>query len=225
MAPHLQVDANIFRATWRIVQHDRKNIRVFRAILGISWLWVLGAVYLSQFPTMAKDIFGGDESVVTLFLTMFSLGVGVGSMLSSKLTRGLIDSRFTPHAAFGMAIFSFDLALACMGVAPLHNTPLGVSGFLDAWGNIRVLFDLFMIALSGGVFVVPLYAIMQHDSDADSRARTVATTNIVNAFFMVLSAIATALLVAVGYGFVHIAFTMAACSLLIGLYARKIRKS
>lgn len=221
--PQLRLDVNIFKATWAIVQHDRANIRVFRAILGITWLWVLGAVYLSQFPTMAKDVFGGDESVVTLFLTMFSFGVGVGSMLSSVLSKGKIDSRWSAPAAFGMAVFSFDLAWACMGVSP--HTPVGVYEFLGEWGHFRVLADLFMIALSGGVFVVPLYSIMQHDSDVNFRARTIATNNIVNALFMVLSAVITALLVAYGATFMHLALLISVCSVLVGIYIRRLQSS
>ena len=224
-APQLRIARNIFSATWKIVQHDRANIRVFRAILGITWLWVLGAVYLSQFPTMAKEIFGGDESLVTLFLTMFSLGIGVGSMLSSVLTKGKIDSDYCAFAAFGMALFSFDLALACVGKSPLTlYSRMDASMFIQSWDNIRILFDLFMIALCGGVFVVPLYAIMQHDSDANFRARTIASNNIVNAFFMVLSAIITALLVKFGASFIHIAALMGVCSAAVGVYIHRLKK-
>ncbi len=224
-APQLRIDANIFKATWRIVQHDRKNIRVFRAIFGITWLWVLGAVYLSQFPTMAKDMFGGDESLVTLFLTMFSLGIGVGSMLSSRLTKGKIDSGYCAFAAFTMALFSFDLALTCVGQSPLTlYSRVDAATFLYGFGHLRVLADLFMIALSGGVFVVPLYAIMQHDSEVESRARTIATNNIVNAFFMVLSAVVTATLVAAGASFVHIAALIGVCSAAVGFYIHRLKK-
>lgn len=220
--PHLRINKNIFKATWNIVSHDRKNVRVFRAILGITWLWVIGAVYLSQFPTMAKDVLGGNESVVTLFLTMFSLGVGIGSILAAKLTHGKIDSRYASISAFGMALFSFDLALACSGAMP--HALVGVSEFLSEWGHVRVLADLFMIAFCGGVFVVPLYAIMQHDSDPNFRARTIATNNVVNAFFMVLSAVITAVMVAYGSSFAQIALIMGVCSTAVALYIRRMKR-
>lgn len=222
--PELKIDFNIAKATWDIVAHDRKNPRVFRAILGISWLWVVGAVFLSQFPTLAKDLIGGDESVVTLFLTMFSLGVGIGSFLSSALVKGRIDSRYVVWGAFGIALFSLDLGLACAGIVThVGDTPMGVWQFLESWANLRILFDLFMIALSGGVFVVPLYAIMQHDSDPNYRARTIATCNIVNAFFMVISAVATGAMIGAGVGMAQLFIVMAAIGLMIALYIRRIK--
>lgn len=222
--PELKLEHNIVKSTLSIVAHDRKNVRVFRAILGISWLWVLGAVFLSQFPTLAKDVIGGGETLVTFFLTMFSLGIGVGSFLSSALVKGKIDSRYVIWGALGIAIFSLDLGLACMGVTRYSgDTPLGVYEFLREWQHVRILSDLFMIALSGGVFVVPLYAIMQHDSDPNYRARTIATCNIVNAFFMVLSAIATGVLVELGCSIPQLFMLMAAVGLMVVRTIRKVR--
>jgi len=224
--PSLKMNYNLLKATWAIVQHDRKNRRVFRSILGISWFWLVGAVFLSQFPGLVKDILGGNEMVVTLFLSMFSVGIGGGSFLSSVLVRGKIDSRFVPYAAFGMSVFMLDLALACMGQQqPAQDTLMGVYAFLESWGNIRILADLFLIALCGGIFVVPLYAIMQHDSDPDFRARTIATNNVINALFMVVSAIVSAGLLAAGYSILHLFMIMAACNLIAGFTIRKLRRA
>ncbi len=221
--PQLVVQWNIAAATWRILQHDRANRGVFRAIMGITWLWVVGAVYLSQFPALAKEYLGGDESVVTLFLTLFSLGVGVGSMLAAKLTGGKISTRYVSWGAFGMVLFSLDMALVCFGLPVLETTALvGVSEILENPQHVRLLADLFMVALSGGVFVVPLYAVMQHESDASSRARTIATNNVVNAFFMVLSAVATALMVAAGCGIGHMFLAIAVIGTGVTLYSRRL---
>ena len=222
--PGLRIRANIFSATWDIIQHDRKTPRVFRSIIGISWLWVMGAVYLSQFPSIAKDVLGGDESVVTLFLALFSLGVGAGSMLVAMLTKGKISTRYVVWGAFGIVVFSLDLGLLCLHtMPPLHGGAIGIAQFLHNPMHWRVMIDLFMAALAGGVFVVPLYAIMQHDSEAASRARTIATNNVINAVFMVLSAVVSAALVQAGYGVGHILLLLAAIGLWVAIYCRRFR--
>jgi len=221
--PGLKIDFNIVRATWNIVKHDRTNKRVFRAILCISWFWVVGAVFLSQFPALVKDIVNGTEGVVTLFLAMFSVGIGVGSGLANALTHGKIDSKFVAPAALGMALFMADLTFACFAQHE-SGAPGGVMVFFSSFGHIRILFDLFMIALCGGIFVVPLYAIMQHDSDVNYRARTIATTNVINAFFMVLSAGISAALLAWGLLVPHLFAIMAAGSVGVAYGVMKLRR-
>lgn len=195
--PTLKPDWNIFRASWDIVKCDIRNRRVFTSILGISWFWLIGATYLSQFPTYAKDIIGGDETVVTLFLTMFSLGIGAGAFVCNKLLRGSISSRYLPVAAAGITLFTIDLYLASSN--SIHSASLiDAMGFLANIENWRVLFDLFMVAACGGVYIVPLYAIMQNDSVEEHRARTIATNNIFNALFMVMAALGTMVMLEIG---------------------------
>lgn len=221
--PALAIDPNIFRATWNIVQHDRKNPRVFNCILAISWFWTVGAVFLSQFPVLVKDIIGGNEHVVTLFLTMFSFGIGIGSFAANLLTKGKIDSRYVAAASFGMALFTFDLAMATMGRTPAGDA-LSISAFIGDAANLRILADLLLISLCAGIFVVPLYAIMQHDSDVNFRARTIATCNVLNACGMVGSSLVCIALLTNGWSVPHIFGLMASGSLLVGLLARRIKK-
>jgi len=223
--PQLKVDLNIFRATWNIVQHDRKNPRVYRCIWAISWFWLVGAVFLSQFPGLVKDILGGNEGVVTLFLGMFSVGIGIGSFLANILTKGKIDSRYVATAAFVMAIFIADLTIALLGRSLPLGDPIMVSEFFHSLGNVRILFDLLMIAMAGGVFVVPLYAIMQHDSDVNYRARTIATNNVINAFAIVVASVVSAGILAAGYGPAQIFAVLAAGSAMVGLAVRKVRSA
>jgi acyl-[acyl-carrier-protein]-phospholipid O-acyltransferase/long-chain-fatty-acid--[acyl-carrier-protein] ligase len=191
--PGLRLSKNIAAATWRILQHDRQNKKVFGAILAISWFWLVGATFLSQFPAFAKDTLGSDETVVTLMLTLFSLGIGLGSFLCTKLLGGEVKATFVPYAALGITLFSIDLFLASgAGAAPGPNVPLlNAAQFMADSGHWRVMLDLLGVAASGGLYIVPLYAIMQHDSDPASRARTIASNNILNALFMVASALAT----------------------------------
>jgi acyl-[acyl-carrier-protein]-phospholipid O-acyltransferase/long-chain-fatty-acid--[acyl-carrier-protein] ligase len=223
--PELKPSFNIIKITSEMVSRDRANQRVFRSILGISWFWLVGAVFLSQFPVLVKDVVGGNEAIVTLFLAMFSLGVGAGSYLSNILVRGAIDSKYVPYAAFGMSAFMFDLMMVASGHHyRFGDSPVGVYEFIGYGVNLRILFDLFMIALCAGIFVVPLYAIMQHDSDVDFRARTIASNNVMNALFMVVSAGVCAGILAAGYGVLHIFALTASLNLLAGLYVRRIKR-
>jgi hypothetical protein len=166
-------------------------------MLGISWFWLVGALYLSQFPSYVRFVLGSEEMVVTLFLAVFSVGVGAGSMLCNRLLRGKISARTVPWGMLGLALFSIDLwaASPAASVGP-DLSPIAV--FLARPESWRILADLFGIALSGGVFIVPLYALLQTASDERRRARTIGANNIVNAAAMVLSTILTMALVAAG---------------------------
>ena len=166
-------------------------------MLGISWFWLAGATYLSQFPAYVRFILGAEELVVTLFLTLFSVGIAFGSLLCNRLLAGRLSARCVPWGALGIGLFSIDLWI----VSP----PPSVAGelttllaFLDDPLHWRILADLFGIAASGGVFVVPLYALLQAMTEREHRARAIAANNIVNAAAMVISSAVTMALIAVG---------------------------
>jgi acyl-[acyl-carrier-protein]-phospholipid O-acyltransferase/long-chain-fatty-acid--[acyl-carrier-protein] ligase len=194
--PGLCVGWNLVAETARLMRLARERRDVHLAILGISWFWLVGATYLSQFPAFAKDHLGADSQVVTLFLTLFSVGVGIGSMLCARLLAGEISARWVPAAAVGITVFSIDLALAAghAGGGPL----VGVAEFLARPGNWRIVADLLLVSVFGGVYAVPLYAIVQARSDAERRARTIAANNVLNAAFMTVGAVVTAALLALG---------------------------
>ncbi|MBY0406325.1 MAG: MFS transporter, partial [Rickettsiales bacterium] len=188
----LKLSWNLAAVTWEMVKHDREHPRVFRCILGISWFWLVGATFLSQFPTLAKDVLHADEGVVTLFLTMFSVGIAIGSFVCNWLLKGEVKSTYVPYAAWGLSAFIVDLFFASSAaVIADEGTLMSVGEFLSHAANWRVAFDLLMVSVSAGLYIVPLYAIMQHDSDPQFRARTIASNNIVNALFMVLAGLAT----------------------------------
>lgn len=195
--PALRVNRNIWQETWRIVAFSRQDKAVFLCIIGISWFWLIGATFLSQFPGYARDIIHSDETVVTLFLTVFSVGIGIGSMLCNKLLGGHIRTTYVPWAAFGITLFGLDLYFASG-----HTAHAAAGSLMDAWHFIaeptswRILFDLGFIAICGGIYIVPLYAIMQHRSSVEHRARIIAANNVINALFMVASALLTLLMLA-----------------------------
>jgi MFS family permease len=188
---------NFATATARLIGSAAARPVPFRSMLGISWFWLVGALYLSQFPSYVRFVLGSEEMVVTLFLAVFSIGVGAGSMLCNRLLRGKISAQTVPWGMLGLALFSIDLwAASPPASAGPDLSP--IAGFLARPESWRILADLFGIALSGGVFIVPLYALLQTASDERRRARTIGANNIINAAAMVLSTILTMALVAAG---------------------------
>lgn len=192
-----RADWNLFRATGRLIRDAARENVTYRAMLGISWFWLAGAMYLSQFPSFVRFVIGAEEGVVTLFLAIFSVGIAAGSLLCNRVLRGKVSSQTVPWGALGMGVLSIDLCLA--SPAPASRAALmSIAGFLAAPADWRIVGDLFGIALFGGIFVVPLYALLQVASDEAVRARTIAANNVVNAAAMVLAAVATVALVAAG---------------------------
>ncbi len=204
-SPSLRLSRNPVAATAAILRHAWEQRPVKLSILGASWFWLVGAVFLSQIPAFAKGTLGAGTGVVTLFLAAFSIGIGVGSVLCGRLMQGEISARYVPLAALGMAAFSLDLAFASLeAVPPTGGELLGVLAFLSRFTGLRIFVDLTLIAICGGLFIVPLYAIIQHRSDEAARARTIAALNIMNALFMTAAAAVTALLLSVGLGTPHL---------------------
>lgn len=221
--PKLKINWNILKETWHIIGFSRENKRVFLSIMGISWFWLVGATYLAQFPTYVKDILYADSGVVTLFLTVFSVGIGVGSFLCNKLLNGKIKSTYVPFAMLGMTIFGVDLYFAGNGAGSAASDVLmSVEDFLKSFSNLRILFDLLLISVCAGLYIVPLYAIMQHDSEAAHRARIIAANNVINAFFMVLSAVATLYLLDLSFTIPQIFLFMAIANGFVAIYIYRL---
>ncbi|MFZ2007080.1 MAG: MFS transporter [Stellaceae bacterium] len=194
-----RVEWNSVGATWRLMAGARRERTRFRSILGISWFWLVGATYLSQFPSYVRDYLGAKEAVVTLLLTVFSVGVGIGSLLGSRILKGRISAGIAPWGALGMALFSIDLWLASPTQTVAADAALlTIGGFLATPMHWRILVDLLGIAAAGGVFVLPLYALLQTAGDERRTARTIGANNVANAAAMVLSAIAVIALLALG---------------------------
>jgi 1-acyl-sn-glycerol-3-phosphate acyltransferase len=187
-APDLRVNWNPLTATWPIIDFTRGNRTVFLSVLGISWFWFLGATYLAQLPNYTKLALGGDEHVVTLLLTLFAFGIGVGSLLCERLSGRRVELGLVPFGSIGLTLFGLDLYFAVTPVAP--GTPLvGALAFLSSATSWRIAADILLMGLFGGLYIVPLYALVQQRSAPSHRSRVIACNNIINALFMVLSAI------------------------------------
>jgi acyl-[acyl-carrier-protein]-phospholipid O-acyltransferase/long-chain-fatty-acid--[acyl-carrier-protein] ligase len=193
-APDLAVDWNPWRQTAALVRQARASRPVWLSILGLSWFWTVGAVLLAEFPVVAKQVLSSDEAVVTALLAVFAVGIGVGSVACARLLRGEVSARHVPFAAIGISAFALDFAMACPGAVGLDS----VGALLSSPGGWRLLSDLFLLAACGGVYSVPLYAIIQEESAPDCRSRMIACNNVMNAAFMALGAVASAAMAAVG---------------------------
>ncbi|MDE2121989.1 MAG: 1-acyl-sn-glycerol-3-phosphate acyltransferase, partial [Betaproteobacteria bacterium] len=195
--PALRFRWNPFAETWRNLRQAHARPVLFRSLLGISWMWFFGAVFLSQFPSFARDVLHGNEQVASMLLVVFSLGIGIGSLLCERLSRGHVEIGLVPLGAIGMSVFAIDLYLAAGRLAPPAGV-LSVAAFVQLPGAWRLLLDLFGLSLSAGLYSVPMYALIQLRAEPTHRARIVAANNILNALFMVASAIAAVLLLRAG---------------------------
>jgi acyl-[acyl-carrier-protein]-phospholipid O-acyltransferase/long-chain-fatty-acid--[acyl-carrier-protein] ligase len=193
--PHLRLTFNIVAETWRVVRAAAVIRPVWLSILGLSWFWTMGATLMTEFPIVARDTMHADGTVLTLLLTVFAVGVGIGSLLCATLLKGEVTARFVPLAGLGISIFCLDFANAA--VAAQGVTSAGA--VLMSWAGQRMAVDLLLLAMCGGLYSVPLYALMQRASPANRRCRMVAANNIMNALFMVLGAAAAAALAASGF--------------------------
>src|SRR6266849_496507 len=198
-APDLRINWDPFSETWRnlkIAAHDRA---VFHSLLGISWLWFFGSVFLTSFTPFARDVLGGDENVVTLLLAVFSFGIGTGSLLCERLSGRKIEIGLVPFGSIGMTIFAVDLWLATHDMQAVTLRSLGA--FVADPHSWRVMADLFLLALFGGFFSVPLYALIQARAEPSHRARIIAANNILNAIFMIVAALMSKGLLDAGLSF------------------------
>src|SRR5438034_1194730 len=167
-AADLRLDWNPLRETLRIVGFARENRTVFLSILGISWFWFYGALFLAQFPGLTRHVLGGDEWVATLLLVVFSVGVALGCMLCERLSSRTVELGLVPFGSIGLSLFAADLFFATRGLVPA-GTPIGVLAFLGRLHHWRVLADLVLIGAFGGVFIVPLQPLFQHGGGARGR--------------------------------------------------------
>ena len=198
--PALRINWNPVTETLRNLALARENIVVFRSLLGISWMWFFGAVFLSEFPAFAKDVLQGDEQVASLLLVVFSLGIGTGSLLCEVLSRKQVEIGLVPLGAIGMTLFGVDLYFAATAVTGTMPAGALVSAaqFIRIGATWRVMADLALLSLSAGLFSVPMYALIQLRSQPTHRARVIAANNILNALFMITSALMAALLLNLG---------------------------
>jgi 1-acyl-sn-glycerol-3-phosphate acyltransferase len=195
--PGLVIHWNPVSETWRNLKLAHGNVVVFRSLLGISWMWFFGAVFLSNFPAFAKDVLHGNEQVASLLLVVFSLGIGTGSLLCETLSRRHVEIGLVPLGAIGMCVFAIDLYFASRGLPA--SVTLTVAQFAAQPAHWHVMADLGLLSLFAGLYSVPMYALIQSRCAPTHRARIIAANNIMNALFMIASALIAGALLKTGF--------------------------
>ena len=228
--PGLRINWNPLSETLANLKLARTNRAVFLSMLGISWLWFFGATFLTSFSPFAKDVLGGNESVVTLLLAVFSVGIGLGSLLCERMSGHKIEIGLVPFGSIGMSVFALDLFFVTQGLQPGLQSGIGGAGtagvgaFLVT-GNAgttlahwRVLADLFLLAMFGGFYSVPLYALIQTRCEPSHRARIIAANNIINALFMIASSLLAAVMLSAGFSIPQLFLATAVLNALVAIY-------
>lgn len=219
----LSLNWNFVTESIKIIQHARTNRDVFLSILGISWFWLVGAVFLAQFPNFTRDILSANADVFALFILSFSMGIAVGSLLCNRLLDAEVNAKYVPLSILLMSVFIFDLYFVSLHPHIKANGHLvDVSYFLGSFRHWRILIDIFMISCCGGVYVVPLYALMQHAAKETHRARALACNNIINALFMVVSAIICLILLSLHFTISQLFAILGVANIIVAAYICKI---
>ena len=215
-APDLQVNWNPLTETIRNLRFSKQNRPVFLSLLGNSWFWFYGAIILAQFPAYAKDYLHGDNSVFVLLLTVFSLGVGAGSLLCERLSGHKVEIGLVPFGAIGLSVFGIDLYIASLYYT--NTAAVDALGFLQQHSSLHILFACMMIGVFGGLYIVPLFALIQTRCEKSHMSRTIAGMNIMNALFMVVAAGVAMLMLKAGFSLPQIFLATALMNAVVAAY-------
>lgn len=217
---NLKINLNFIKETVTIIKHTKQEHDVFNAILAISWFWLIGATILFQLPNFIRYVLHADPSVVTLFLALFSIGIAIGSIVCNRLLKGKITAKFVPVSILAISFFMFDLYLVSRGIS-VNDTQnlMGLGEFFLNTKHWHIAIDMLMIAGFGGIYTVPLYAIIQTRTKTIHRARTVSCNNILNTIFMVVATILIMLLLKLNFTISQIFLVVAMVNTLVAVYA------
>lgn len=197
-SPDLKIDWNFFRTSFQTLKYAKSLPIIFLILLGNSWYWFYGATYLTQIPQLTQQNLHASENVVSLLLTFFSVGIGVGSLLCRKIGGTEVNLKMVPIGAIGLTVFAFYLAASLAFVPVRTGEMLGLQEiFTQGFSYYHVMLAVTLLGISGGFYIVPLYAMMQAFSPRSHRARVVAANNILNAVFMVSSAVFSIIILSV----------------------------
>ncbi len=214
--PDLKINWNPFTETVRNIRFSSQNRTVFLSVLGNSWFWFYGAIVLAQFPQYAKDYLHGDNSVFVLLLAVFSVGVGIGSLLCERLSGHKVEIGLVPFGSIGLSLFGMDLYFSSLRY---HQAELvGLVQFVQVSGSWHLLADIALIGIFGGFYIVPLFALIQTRCDKKYVSRTIAGMNILNALFMVVAALTAMVLINLGLNIPQLFLVTACLNALVAVY-------
>jgi 1-acyl-sn-glycerol-3-phosphate acyltransferase len=216
-ASNLKIDWNVPRISWQLIKLASEKRTVFLAILGISWFWMLGASYLTQMPNFTVTVLKGSPGVIALILSSFTVGIATGSLLCDRLSGHRVEIGLVPLGSIGLSVFGIDLYFAAQGYGGVEG--VGPISFFVQPGGFRVLLDILMIGLFGGLYIVPLYAMVQARTDDEKRARVIGCNNILNALFMVFASLMGILFLGVaGFSIPDLFLTVALMNIAIAVF-------
>jgi len=220
--PGLRISWNIARETFRIIDYARQDKNIFLCILGICWFWFVGATLLAEVAPFVKLFLHAQAAVVTLLLTTFSIGIGVGSLLANRLLRGRIQVTYVPAAALAISVFGVDLFFASHHAAGHGAALMSIWQFMRTVTCWRVVFDFLMISMAGGIYIVPLYVQVQHDGAPAHLARLIAASNVLSSVFMMASALLTVVLLALHFSIPQIFLATAIANFFVAIYVCRL---
>jgi MFS family permease len=220
------IDFNIFRSSYRLINATLHIPRLYLAIVAISFFWTIGAVLFIQFPPLVKNVLTSDRAVASLFLAIFSVGVAIGSVAVNRLLKGEVSARYATPAVLAMGLFVVLFHIVSANwIGTTDGSFYDIAAFMDHPGNWPLVGSLFGIAVSGGMFVVPLYAFLTTTVPKAQAARTVAANNIVNSGAMVAGSLITIGLSFVGVGAADQLLLAAAMCLISAWLAWQLHKA
>ncbi len=216
VAPDLKINWNFIGETIRNIKFIGENRTVLNSVLGISWFWFFGATFLVQIPSYSEGFLGGDERLMSTLLAMFIIGISTGSLLCERLSGGQVEIGLVPFGAIGLTVFGVDMYFASPAAPAVYT---GLANFLTVGAHWRIIFDLVMIGVFSGFYIVPLYALVQQRTTPSHRSRVIAGNNILNSFFMVISAvIAMVLLGKIGFTIPQLFLFTALLNMVVAIY-------
>ena len=213
IGPPISVDFNIVRSTWRTLRHVSASRTILLSVLGVSWFWFVGSVLLAQLPIYVRDELGGGQPVATLLLATFTVGVVAGSLLCERFSGRRVEIGLVPMGALGIAIFA-----AAFGLSEIPAADVTVTSMLTTWPGLAIVLKLFLLSLSSGLYIVPLYSVVQSRSDPAEVSRVIAFNNVVNALFMVTASVAAILLLQAGFSIPQLILAVTAMHVCVAVF-------
>lgn len=216
--PDLKINLNPFPTMLAFGKIIREQKLIFNSILGISWFWFFGAAVLSLLPVYGKDFLGAGPAVITAFLASFTVGIGLGSIICEKLSSKRVELKLVPIGSLGISVFLTDLFFVSPSWTPASNAPLSLLLFFQHFEAWRIFGDFFLMSVFSGLFIVPLYTLIQQRSRPESRSRVIAGNNILNSVFMVTSSLLVMSLHLINLSHPQIFLVLAFLNLIFSIY-------
>ncbi len=214
--PNLKLKWNVLSETFNNLNTLRENQTVFNSVLGVSWFWFLGSTYITQLPNFTRLSLGANEQVVTFFLALFCIGIGIGSLTCERLSNRTIELGLVPIGSIGLTLFGADLFFAT--TTHTANELIGFKEFIFNKSNWRLTLDIFLLGVFGGIYIVPLYALIQARSNPKRRSRIIAGNNILNALFIIVAGLYAITLTKAGLSIPQLFLVAAILNAVVAIY-------